>query len=101
VGILTLGGQNKSFAKSVQVQAIFQMLQDCNAETMCGSRGVKIGTVRRIQFHGGSQVAITMNIEESSQKYIHKDAKAKLSTDGLIGNKIIVITGGFCQFRHH
>ena len=94
VGILTLGGQNKSFAKSVQVQAIFQDVAGLQRGNNVWFSGVKIGTVRRIQFHGGSQVAITMNIEESSQKYIHKDAKAKLSTDGLIGNKIIVITGG-------
>jgi phospholipid/cholesterol/gamma-HCH transport system substrate-binding protein len=39
-------------------------------------------------------VEVTMGIEESSQKYIHKDVKAKVGTDGLIGNRIIVLTGG-------
>lgn len=35
-----------------------------------------------------------MGIEEKSQQYIHKDVKAKVGTDGLIGNRIIVLTGG-------
>ena len=38
-----------------------------------------------------------MNIEEHSHQFIRKDAKAKISTDGLIGNKIIVIYGGSLQ----
>ncbi len=35
-----------------------------------------------------------MNIEKASREFIHKDVKAKLSSDGLVGNKIIALTGG-------
>ena len=56
--------------------------------------GVKIGTVKAIDFYGNSQVAITMNIEQEAQKYIRKDAKAKVSSEGFIGNKNVVIYDG-------
>lgn len=56
--------------------------------------GVKIGTVKRISFYGNAQVEVDMSIEQSSQQYIRKDADATISSDGLIGNKIVVITGG-------
>ena len=35
-----------------------------------------------------------MKVEDKAVPYIHQDAFVKLSTDGLIGNKILVIYGG-------
>ena len=58
---------------------------------------MKIGTVKKINFYGDSQVEIEMNIESSSKDYIKKNSKATISSDGLIGNKIIVIYGGSGQ----
>jgi phospholipid/cholesterol/gamma-HCH transport system substrate-binding protein len=56
--------------------------------------GVKIGTVKKLEFYGESQVKVIMNINAESKQYIRKDSKVKISTDGLIGNKILVIYGG-------
>jgi len=55
---------------------------------------VKIGTIKKVTLSGNSTVEVSMNIEEHSHQFIRKDAKAKISTDGLIGNKIVVIYGG-------
>jgi phospholipid/cholesterol/gamma-HCH transport system substrate-binding protein len=56
--------------------------------------GVKVGTVKKVSFYGKSQVLVTMSIERDAEPYIHKGAFAKIGSDGLIGNKIIVIYGG-------
>ncbi|MEO6914608.1 MAG: MlaD family protein [Chitinophagaceae bacterium] len=94
VGILTLGGQQKTFVKAVSIKAIFEDVGGLQKGNNVWFSGVKIGTVKKIQFYGTSQVEISMNIEEEAKKYIHKDSKAKISTDGLIGNKIIVLSAG-------
>lgn len=93
-GILVLGGQQKRFTSSIKVNAIFDDVGGLKAGNNVWFSGVKIGTVRRVFFYGTSQVEVEMNIEEKSQQYIRRDAKATISSDGLIGNKIVVIIGG-------
>lgn len=94
VGIFTLGGQRKTFVKSFSVNVIFDDIQGLKAGNNVWYSGVKIGTIKKIQFYGKAQVQVTVNIDEEAHRYIHKDAKASIGSDGLIGNKIIVITGG-------
>ncbi len=94
VGILVLGGQQKRFVPTVQIKALFNDVGGLKAGNNVWFSGVKIGTIRRLSFTGASKVEVDMNIEEKSVPYIRKDALASLSSDGLIGNKIVVISGG-------
>ncbi|WPR76101.1 MlaD family protein [Algoriphagus sp. NG3] len=93
-GILTLGGQQKKFVKAIQLKAVFDDIGGLQAGNNIWFSGVKIGTVRKINFYGDSQVEIEMNVEQKVVDFIRKDSKATISSDGLIGNKIIVIYGG-------
>ena len=98
LGIFTLGSQKKAFVKSFTVDVVFDDIQGLKTGNNVWFSGVKIGTIKKIQFYGTSQVQVLLNIEEEAHKYIHKDASASISSDGLIGNKIIVITGGSPKF---
>lgn len=93
-GVFVLGGQQKRFTKSIRVHAVFNNVGGLKAGNNVWFSGVKIGTVKGIHFFGNAQVEVDMNIEQSSQQYIHKDAGATISSDGLIGNKIVEIYGG-------
>ncbi len=93
-GILTLGGQKNSFQKKITVRAIFDDVGGLQTGNNVWFSGVKIGTVKKMTFHGTSQVEVIMNVEEKNQQYIRKNAKAKISSEGFIGNKLVVIYGG-------
>ncbi len=94
IGILTLGGQQKKFVKAIHLKVVFDDIGGLQTGNNIWFSGVKIGTVRKINFYGDSQVEIEMNVEEAVVEFIRKDSKATISTDGLIGNKIIMIYGG-------
>ncbi|WP_200979703.1 MlaD family protein [Echinicola sp. 20G] len=96
-GILTLGAQQKIFVKSVKLKAVFDDVEGLQPGNNVWFSGVKIGTVTSIKFYGDSQVEIEMNVDADTKEFIRKDSKATISSDGLIGNKIIVIYGGTTQ----
>ncbi|WP_025761285.1 MlaD family protein [Dyadobacter tibetensis] len=93
-GVLTIGNMKKLFGSTITVKTIFDDVNGLKSGNNIWYSGVKIGTVKSIRFMNGSQVEVLLNIEDKSKEFIRKNAKAKVSTDGLIGNKIIVIYGG-------
>jgi phospholipid/cholesterol/gamma-HCH transport system substrate-binding protein len=95
--ILVMGGQQKSFAKTITVRARFNDVAGLQTGNNIWLAGVKVGTVKTIDFTPDSKVEVGMSILSSMQKYIHKDAKAKVGSESLIGNKIIVLTEGSTQ----
>ena len=94
LGVITLTGQKKSFSNAVNLKAIFDNVEGLQAGSNVWLNGVKIGTVKDVRFNEDGKVAVSLGVDEKMQVYIHKDAKAKVGSDGLIGNRIIVIYGG-------
>lgn len=93
-GILIIGNLHSTFQKKMTISTVFGNVSGLQSGNNIWFSGVKIGIVKKIEFYGESQVKVSMNINSESQQYIRKDAKVKISTDGLIGNKILVIYGG-------
>jgi phospholipid/cholesterol/gamma-HCH transport system substrate-binding protein len=96
--IMTLGGQQKKFVKAIHVKAVFDDIGGLQPGNNIWFSGVKIGNVKRIKFFGDSQVEVELSVEEKVAEFIRKNSKATISSDGLIGNKIIVIYGGTTDF---
>ncbi|HEY4198606.1 MAG TPA: MlaD family protein [Mucilaginibacter sp.] len=97
VGVLTLGSAQKTFSKSIHISATFDDVAGLKKGNNVWFSGVKVGTISDVRFTGPSQVFVKMSVDEGSQQYIHRNAGVKISSDGLIGNKIIVIDGGSPQ----
>lgn len=97
ITVLTLGSQKKTFGNSVSIKSFFDNVNGLQKGNNIWFSGVKVGTITKINIIGNGKVEVDMNVEDKSADFIKKDAMAKLSTDGLIGNKIIEIYGGTPQ----
>jgi phospholipid/cholesterol/gamma-HCH transport system substrate-binding protein len=93
-GILVVGGKRKSFSKSITLYANFHDVNGLQRGNNVWFSGVKIGTVQRMTLFDVSTVKVEMKISTKAREFILKDARARIATDGLIGNKIIEIYGG-------
>jgi phospholipid/cholesterol/gamma-HCH transport system substrate-binding protein len=95
--ILTLGGQKNTFEKKSHLKAVFTDVNGLQPGNNVWFSGVKVGTVKKITFTPSAMVEVEMSIESKTMPYIKKDARAKISSEGFIGNKIVVIFGGSMQ----
>ncbi|MXV52544.1 MCE family protein [Pedobacter sp. HMF7647] len=95
--VLTLGSKQKTFVAKVQIKAVFDDVSGLKQGNNIWFSGVKVGTIKAINLLGEKKVEVVMGIEEQVHKFIRKDATAKLGSEGLIGNKIVVISGGSAQ----
>jgi len=92
--IFVLGGNQKRFTKTISLKTILDNAGGLKAGNNVYFSGVKIGTIKNIRLIENSDVEVDFNIEQKSQDYIRKDAEVRVSSEGFIGNKIIVIQGG-------
>src|SRR5580698_4418785 len=74
VGVFTLGGQSKSFSKSIHISAVFDDVAGLKKGNNVWFSGVKVGTISDIRFVGASLVDVKMNVDQTTQQYIHRNA---------------------------
>ncbi|EMR01225.1 MlaD family protein [Cesiribacter andamanensis] len=94
VGIFFIGSARNLFNANITVHVLFNNVSGLQRGNNVWLSGVKIGTVRDVEIASDSLVLVSLKIRERDQRFINRDAKAYLSSEGLVGNAIIVIEPG-------
>ena len=94
VFIFTLGAQHGSFIRSMEIIAEFEDVGGLKKGDNVWYYGVRVGAIKEIAIMGRDKVRVRMSVEQGLDSLIRSDARVRMGSDGLMGNRIIVIFGG-------
>lgn len=92
-----LGREGNLFNKTFTVSAIFKNVEGLQEGDNVWLSGVKIGTVKRVQIVSDGEVIVSLSLKDKQNQFIKQDATAYVGSDGLVGNKIVVIRPGIAS----
>lgn len=93
-GIYFIGQKQQLFSRTFLVSGIFKDISGLQIGNNVRFSGINVGIVQDIEQITDSTVKVDMQINEQSRKFMRKNANAVIGSDGLIGNKIVVIVPG-------
>lgn len=93
-GLYFVGQRKQLFNSSFRVTAIFNNISGLQVGNNVRFSGITVGIVENIEQISDTSVRVDMLIDHGTKKFIKKDARAIIGSDGLMGNKIVQIVPG-------
>lgn len=94
VALFFIGSQRNLFSSVVRVHAVFANVVGLKVGSNVRFGGITIGSVESISLITDSSVNVGMIIQSNVKKYIKNDATASIGSEGLMGEKVLVISPG-------
>ena len=92
--VYVIGSQKNLFNPTFRVKTIFKNVSGLKIGSNVRFSGINIGTVDFIQIETDTSVKVEVIIQKEVQKFIRKDSRASIGSEGLMGDKILIITPG-------
>lgn len=93
-GIYFIGVTQQMFTSTFRITGIFKDVGGLQAGNIVRFSGINVGTAENIKIISDTSVRVDMRIDEKVRQFIKKDAEAIIGSEGLLGNKILIITPG-------
>lgn len=92
ISLYMIGRDTNLFGKNYTLRARFENVQGLQSGNNIRYSGIQVGTVKKVKFLNDTLIEVTMLIDLKMKQYIHKNDIVTMSTDGLMGNRILNIT---------
>ncbi|HEY0768914.1 MAG TPA: MlaD family protein, partial [Sphingobacteriaceae bacterium] len=89
-----IGSENNVFSRTFNISAEFKNVEGLKEGDNVWLSGVKIGTVKEVRIASEGKVIVQLSLKDRQSEFLRKDATASIGSDGLVGNKIVVIRPG-------
>ena len=94
LAIFIIGKQKNLFNPVYTLNSTFYNVSGLQVGNNIRFAGINVGTVDNIFIINDSTVKVTMMIRKDVQKFIKKDCEAAIGSEGLMGDRLIIITQG-------
>ena len=96
LAIFMLGGKEQLFSSTFNVKAYFKSVQGLKTGATIRLSGIDVGTVKNVSIVNDTtgRVEVVMSIKEDVERFIRTDTRATIETEGLVGNKVVVLEIG-------
>ncbi len=92
--IFIIGKQKNLFNTVFKLTTTFYNVNGLQVGSNIRHSGINIGTVDNIKFLNDSMVQVDMIIRNEVQQYLNADCEASIGSDGIIGDRILIISQG-------
>jgi phospholipid/cholesterol/gamma-HCH transport system substrate-binding protein len=93
-GLFFIGSQRNLFSSVVRVHTVFANVVGLKVGSNVRFGGITVGTVENIQLITDTSVNVVMAIQSNIKKFIKKDATVSIGSEGLMGEKVLVVSPG-------
>lgn len=96
IGIFLLGNKEALFRPTFTVKAYFSNIEGLRKGAPVRLGGIDVGSVKDIEIikDTSGKVEVSMRLLNEIQRFIKKDTRASIETEGLVGNKVVILEIG-------
>ena len=87
--LFLIGNNQHLFGSKFMLKTHFKNVGGLKAGSNVRYAGIAVGTVKNVQFINDTTVEVSLQIDEKMKNIIRKNTQSSISTDGLMGDKII------------
>lgn len=94
LAVFFIGNQKSLFNSTFRVYGTFKNVNGLTVGNNVRFAGINVGVVESINIVTDSSVRVDLAMNKSVKKFIKKDSKMSIGSDGLMGDKLVVIAPG-------
>ncbi len=94
LAIFFIGNKKGLFSDTFHVHGLFKDVNGLQVGNNARFAGINVGVVENIAIVNDTTVKVVLSLNENVRKFIKKDAKIAIGSDGLMGDKLVIISPG-------
>jgi phospholipid/cholesterol/gamma-HCH transport system substrate-binding protein len=100
LSVFLIGSKEQLFQDTYIIKSYFTDVEGLKNGAVVRLNGINIGSVKDITITNDEKgtVEVTMKISKNVENFIRLDSKCSIETEGLVGNKIVIITPGSSNY---
>jgi phospholipid/cholesterol/gamma-HCH transport system substrate-binding protein len=92
--VFFIGNQKSLFSSTFKLTGMFNNVNGLQPGNNVRFAGINVGVVDNIAIVNDTSVNVTITIKQDVKQFIKKDARMSIGSDGLMGDKLIVLMPG-------